>query len=1059
MKKFFVVCCLLLVMGINLSAQSKGFVSCEGKNFEEVRKSKSFVRTLAIFLLASFLNLFAQQNSYKLERFTINNGISNNSINCIIQTKDGYLWIATKDGLNRYDGQTFKIFKTNSFDETSLPENYIMYLYEDRNNNLWIGTWGLGICKYDPFHESFIKIDKSVNNDFVQAIEEDEAGNIWFGTTLNGLKKYNPSTGIISMFNSKTACSFFLPTDNITSLYFENKNNLWLGTWGSGIIKFDPVRGMISHFVHEDSKTNSITNDKVWFIAKADSNSLFISTNSGLDLFEPKKNLFIHSPQISVDYKQRFATAIRQTLVDHTGKLWIGSYDYQGLFVLSSGESFNSSFVHLINEDDDPYSLICQRIRWLYEDRQNNIWIGTEDGLNKLPKTKAFQQFKYKPTRKNTLGGRVTSSIFEGRNNNLWVGFGGSGFDKIDLKTDRITHFKNRTETSNSLSTNDVISLIEDRNGIVWIATSNGGLNRYNPSTNTFKHFMYNPSNLNSIKSNWVQQILETSDNLLLVGTNDGLQIFDRKTELFKSFSIAIGAEGAKIPEIFSVNSLYEDNQKNIWIGTWLDGLFRYDPVAKKISHYVPDSKRNSISGNKISSIVEDSKGYIWIGTFSNGLNKLDKLSGKFTFYNTSNGLPNDCVFGILEDENNFIWISTMKGLAKLNPSTGIFRVYDVEDGLVNNQFNWHAYHKNAQGKMYFGGISGFVSFLPGSITIEDHTPIVALTSFKVFDKEAILQRSLPTTHEITLEHNQNFFSIDFTALDLTPVYKHQFAYMLEGIDPQWVHSGSRTTAFYTDIKYGSYRFLVKASNADGIWGAPTSISLKILPALWQTWWFRTISIGLIISLFFAGYRFRVNQLLKIEKIRFSIASDLHDEIGSNLSSISVDSQSLMSSPTLNESERELSIDISKTAKETVDAMRDIIWFINPKNDMNEDIIFKMKQTAAKHLSNMEWSFEASEDARIDLFNLDVRRNIFLLYKEALTNVVHHSMAKKCLIVISGNQKNFLLSIQDDGIGFDLKDFKSTNGIRSMEARAQKVNGKLNIESNPNRGTKIELVI
>ena len=1023
------------------------------------KKTKTLVRFLSTLIFFSFLTLFSQQSNYKLDRFTINNGLSNNSINCIIQTKDGYLWIATKDGLNRYDGQTFKIFKTNSSDKTSLPENYIMYLYEDKKNNLWVGTWGLGICKYDPFHESFIRVDKTTNDDFVQSIEEDEEGNIWYGTTHNGLKKYNPQTSIITSFNSKSVGNLFLPADNITSLYFENRNSLRLATWDSGIIKIEPERGMISQIIHDDSKTYSLANNKVWFIDKADSNSLFVSTNTGLDLFQPNTNLFIHSPNIPANYKLLFRTAFRQTLVDHSGKLWIGSYDYQGLFVLSHDDSFNPSFIHLVNEDDDPFSLICQRIRWLYEDKQNNIWIGTEDGLNKLPKTKAFQQYKYMPSRKNTLGGRVTSSIFEGRHNTLWVGFGGDGFDRIDLKTNQITHFKQHSEIAGSLNTNDVISLMGDRNGIIWIATSNGGLNKYNPYTNSFKHFMNDPSNPNSIKSNWVQQIIETSDNLFLVGTNDGLQVFDRSTELFRSFSSSIGSEGAKIPELISVNSLYEDNQKNIWIGTWLDGLFCYDYVTKKISHYFPDFKPNSISGNKISSIMQDSHGYIWIGTFSNGLNKLDKRNGKFTYYNISNGLPNDCVFGILEDENNFIWISTMKGLAKLNPSTSTFRVYDVDDGLVNNQFNWHAYFKNSQGKMYFGGISGFVSFFPGSIKIEEQTPIVALTSFKVFDKEATLQRSLSTIQDITLEHNQNFFSLNFTALDLTPMYKHQFSYMLEGVDPQWVHSGSRTTAFYTDIKNGSYRFLVKASNADGKWGTPTSLRIKILPAWWQTWWFRTISIGLIISMFFAGYRYRVNQLLKIEKIRFSIASDLHDEIGSNLSSISVDSQSLMSSTTLNRSEKELAIDISKTARETVEAMRDIIWFINPKNDLNEDIIFKMKQTAAKHLSNMEWSFEATEGVRIDWFNLDIRRNIFLLYKEALTNVVHHSKAKKCNIVISGNQKNFSLSIHDDGIGFELMEFKSTNGIRSMNARAQKMNGKLDIISSPNNGTKVELVI
>ncbi|MDP3580741.1 MAG: two-component regulator propeller domain-containing protein, partial [Ignavibacteria bacterium] len=1003
-------------------------------------------------ILLLFQSILAQQSNFKFERFTINNGLSNNSVNCVLQTKDGYLWIATKDGLNRFDGQSFKVFKKNASQKNSLPENYIMFLYEDSKNILWVGAWGFGLCKYDPIQESFIRVDKTNNNDFVQCIEEDSDGNIWYGTTLNGLKKYNPKTNSITVYNSSSPAGKKIPATNVTSIHFENRNTLWIATWGSGLIKFNLTNGRFEQFKKDNGK-NCIADNLVWWISNAKGNLLYISTDSGLDLFDTGNNSFTHHPGISKENQQALTTSVRQALTDHTGKLWIGTYNYQGMYVVSNHATYGSSFVRLLNEDDDPYSLICQRIRWLYEDKQKNIWIGTEDGLNKLPKTKDFEQFKYMPSREYSLGGRVVSSIYEGRNNILWVGFGGNGFDKINLKTNQITHFKSGSPGSNTLNVSDVISLIEDSEGIIWIGTNSGGLNRYNPKTNSFKSYMTNSANPHSIKSNWVQQILETSDGQLLVGTNDGLQIFDRNLEKFELFSPEVNSGSSKIPNLFSVNSLYEDKQKNIWIGTWLDGLFRYDPTVKRIFHYSPSTQYNSISGNKISSIIQDSKENIWIGTFSNGLNRFDKSNGKLTYYNTSNGLPNDCVFGILEDAKGLIWISTMKGLAKLNPANGVFRVYDVEDGLVHNQFNWHAYHKNTKGKMYFGGIEGFVSFFPDSIKKEEKTPNVVLTSFKVFDKEAPLPRSLPTTHEIILEHNQNFFSIDFTALDLTPVYKHQFAYMLEGIDPQWVNSGPRTTAFYTDIKHGTYRFLVRATNADGVWGAPTSLSIKIYPAWWNTWWFRIIMFGLIVGIIFAGYRYRINQLLKIEKIRFSIASDLHDEIGSNLSSISVDSQSLMLSPTLNNSEKELSVDISKTAKATVDAMRDIIWFINPKNDVNEDIIFKMKQTAAKLLSNLEWCFEASPDARLDSFNLDVRRNIFLLYKEVLTNVINHSKAKKCTIVISGSPKHFSLSIEDDGQGFDLKDFKGSTGIRSMEARALKMNAKLNIVSSLNNGT------
>lgn len=1015
------------------------------------------INILGIISLLSQL-VFSQSSSYKLERFTINNGLSNNSVNCVLQTHDGYLWIATKDGLNRFDGQTFKVFKKNASQKNSLPENYIMYLYEDSKQTLWIGTWGFGLCRYDKIQEEFIRVDKSNNNDFVQSIVEDTDGNLWYGTTLNGLKKYNPITNEIVTYNSKSEKSNRIPADNVTSTFFQDENTLWLSTWGSGLIKLNPNTGYAEQF-KKRGKINSLSNNLVWQIEKADSNLLYISTDSGLFLFDTRSNSFIQHPNIKEEYHNLLTTSVRHTIKDHSGRIWIGTYNYQGLMVLSNRDRNEYTFEHLLNLDDDPYSLICQKIRWLYEDKHNNIWIGTEDGLNKLPKTKAFEQFKYMPNRNGSLGGRVVSSIYEGKKGILWVGFGGNGFDKIDLRTNSITHFKSNPQSNNALKADDVIELIEDRNGIIWIGTSNGGLTRYNPKENSFKNYMVNQANLFSIKSNWVQQILETTDGNLLVGTNDGLQIFDRRSEKFKTYNPLVNSKEVLIPDLISVNSLYEDKQKNIWIGTWLDGLYRYDPEAQIIKHYAPNAQYNSISGNKISSIIQDNKGNIWIGTFSNGLNKLDKHTEIFSHYNTSNGLPNDCVFGILEDEKGLIWISTMNGLAKLNPADGNFRIYDIEDGLVHNQFNWHAYHKNAKGKMYFGGINGFVSFFPSSIKKEWTTPNVVLTSFKVFDKEAPLPRSLPTTNEINLSHDQNFFSIDFTALDLTPIYKHQFAYMLEGIDPQWVHSGTRTTAFYTDIKHGNYRFLVKATNSDGVWGNPTSLNLRINPSWWNTWWFKIIVTGFIVSIIFAAYRYRVTQLLKIEKIRFSIASDLHDEIGSNLSSISVDSQSLMSSPTLNNSERELSIDISKTAKATVDAMRDIIWFINPKNDVNEDIIFKMKQTAAKLLSNLEWSFNASADARLDSFNLEVRRNIFLLYKEALTNVVNHSKANKCFVTISRNSKYFSLIIEDNGIGFELRDFRSSTGIRSMEARAKKINSKLIVSSSINQGTRIELII
>ena len=600
----------------------------------------------------------------------------------------------------------------------------------------------------------------------------------------------------------------------------------------------------------------------------------------------------------------------------------------------------------------------------------------------------------------------------------------------------------------------------KDKNGILWIGTSYGGLNRFDPETGKFKVYRNTKTDNSSLKSDWVQQILETSDGKFLVGTNDGLQLFDRRTEKFFEYQPENVNDKVKLPRIFSVNSLFEDRSGDIWIGTWLDGLFRYESKKQFLHHYKPiagDIK--SLSASKVSFISEDSKGNIWIGTHSGGFNKFDKAAQIFTRFTTRDGLPNDVVFGILEDESGFLWISTMKGLAKFDPEKKSFRVYDQADGIIHNQFNWHASYKDKYGKMYFGGNNGFILFDPKTILIDTVQSQIALTSFKVFDKEATLPQSLPTIKEVTLNYNQNFFSIEFAALDMAPAHKHTYSYKLEGIDPDWINSDFRTTAYYTDIDPGEYKFLVKASNADKIWSDPIALSIIIKPAWWMTWWFKLIIVLAITFTGFLLYRFRVNQLLKIERIRYDIASDLHDEIGSNLSSISVDGQLLQKSDSLTEKERELSFDISKTAAQTLDAMRDIIWFINPKNDESEDITFKMKETASRLLGGIEWSFNASGNIRFEYFSLEQRRNIFLIYKEALTNVIRHSNAKKCNVNLVNNSDNLTINVKDNGDGFDFEKVRKNTGILSMLKRAEKIKGNLTFESKPGEGTSVNLVI
>jgi ligand-binding sensor domain-containing protein len=1007
----------------------------------------------------------AQFRSFAFERLTIEDGLSNNSINCMLQTSDGFLWIATKDGLNRYNGRTFKVFKNIPLDSTSLPENYVMSLLESRDGSLWVGTWGGGLCKYNAMYETFSRGDSpSPLDDYIQCIYEDQQNNLWYGTTTGGLNLLNRKIGSVTSYHTKLKGKNLFPADNITFIIEDKKGFLWIGTWNNGLIQFNPQTETFKQFTHDDSNIHSIANNGVWHLLNDDDKYLWLSTFSGIDVFDLNTYKITHQPNFSVEEKNRLTTPIRQILKDHFGKYWIGTYDYRGLFYYDkTGErkrSGNNILNAFLNEEDNPNSISADRIRWLYEDRNNNLWIGTEDGLNKLPATKQFLQYRHFPLRETSLGGRVVSSFCEGENNSLWVGFGGMGFDKIDLNSSSISHFNHYTDKQHSLSNYDVVTLYEDKRGLVWIGTQYGGLNLFNPKTGVVKHYLHDAKKSNSIISNWVQQILEIRKGQFLIGTNDGLQIFNREKESFTPYKPDLKNGAGSFPSALSVNALFEDSEENLWIGTWLDGLYRYSPDEQKLSHFVPDVRNSfSLSSSKVTAIIEDSKGFIWVGTHSGGVNKFDKKTGKFYHFSTYNGLPNDVVFGVQEDKGGNLWVSTLNGLAKYSPTSNTFRVYDVFDGLVHNQFNWRASYKSKSGEMYFGGMNGFVSFYPDLIKVDTILSPITFTSFHVFDKEVVLPKALASMKEIVLNHDQNFISIEFAVLDFVPKLKHSFAYMLKGVDPGWVNAGSRTTAFYTDLRQGKYTFFVKASNADFVWSQPISLSIIVLPAWWTTWWFRLIVVIAVILIGIFIYEYRVNQLLKIERIRYDIASDLHDEIGSNLSSISVDGQMLLRSNTLNQIERELSSDISKTAMETIDAMRDIIWFINPKNDAGEDIIFKMKETAAKLLVGLEWSFNSSPGIRLDLFSLEVRRNIFLIYKEVLTNVIRHSAAKKCSIDLLKEPYILKIIIQDDGKGFDIEKVKKNYGLLSIQKRADNIKAVLEVTSKLGNGTLVILKV
>ena len=1013
---------------------------------------------LLILLPASLCR--ASNSSLIFERLTINDGLSNNSINDVLQTRDGYIWIATKDGLNRYDGQHFRVFKHNPFETNSVPENYVYCLLESSDSTLWVGTWGGGLCRYDPGDEGFYRVDRPESqDDYIQCLFQDHEGFLWYGTLEGGFNRLEIQTGRIAAWGRNLDQPAGFPSDNISAIVEDNHHRLWLSTLDAGILSFNPADSTFEAFRHDPRDEGSLSADAVSHLGLDGERYLWISTDLGVNRLDLENRRIVRDPGVPEKYRAYVQTPIRQILRDSRGRLWIGTYEYRGLFLVEEGTG-GPVMRHLRHEADDPGSLISDRIRWLYEDRRGNLWIGTEDGLNKLPANQPFRQMTFRPMRPNSLGGKIVSSIHPGRDSVLWIGFNGAGFDRLDLRSGAITHFKPDPGRLNALSNEDVVTLYQERSGILWVGTSRGGLNRYDPATGRFRHYRHEKDNPASLRSDWIQQILETRSGLFLVGTNNGLQLFDRKKESFRSYTPRGNVSQEALPPEISVNALYEDREGEIWIGTWLDGLWRYHPRSGDLYHYMPvPGDTASLSSSKITWISEDSQGAIWIATHSGGINRFDRKSGRFTACTTRNGLPNDVAFGILEDGMGRIWVSTFKGLVRLDQRSKSVRVYDVHDGLTTDQFNWRACCKTGAGWMYFGGLDGLIWFHPDSVRIEKSPPPVVLRSFRIFNRESALPRGRGRDTAIVLRHDQNFFSFEYAALDIAPQHKHRYAYRLAGIDPEWVQAGSGQTASYTDIDPGSYTFSVKACNADGVWSEPVILPIRILPAWWMTWWFKAAAGLALLSGIWLLYRSRVNHLLQIHRMRFDIAGDLHDEIGSNLSSISVETQLLLASPSLAKEQREQLNDISETARETMEAIRDIVWFINPRNDLMEDLQLKLRETAGRLLAGMEWSLELSPQLHFEELDLEVRRNLFLIYKEALTNIVRHSGADSCRIRLSDSSAGYELEIRDNGRGFDAGRAHNESGLLNMHRRAARIKSVLEVTSSPGEGTQIRLVI
>ncbi|RKZ79416.1 MAG: hypothetical protein DRR19_24975, partial [Candidatus Parabeggiatoa sp. nov. 1] len=818
----------------------------------------TYLKIITLLILIISLSTYAQKPEIKFEHLSRKNGLSQSTVYTILQDSKGFMWFGTQDGLNKYDGYTFTHYRHDPQNPDSLSNSFILSIYEDRTGTLWIGTDGGGLDKYDRHQDKFVHYQNdpqnpdSLSSDVVLGIYEDSAGILWFSTYDGGLNKFDRQQDKFVHYRHDPQNPHSLSSDAVWPIYEDSTGTLWVGADSDGLNKFVREQNQFVRYRHDPQNPDSLSSDKITAIYEDKTGKLWIGTDGGgINLFDREQNQFVRYQNDSQNPNSLSNDTVWSIYEESTGGLWIGTDGGLNQF-----DREQNQFMHYLHDPQNPNSLSSNYVMKIDQDRAGALWIGTDGGsLNKFdPQQDKFVHYFHDPQNPNTLSHNTVSSIYQDSTGALWVGTLGGGLNQFDHNRAQVTHYRNDPQNPDSLSHDEVWSIYEDRTGTLWIGTFGGGLNKFDRLQNQFVHYLPEPQNPDSLSNDKVSAIYEDKTGTLWIGTREGLNQFDREQNKFVHYRFDPQNPDSLSED--SILSIYEDRRGILWIGTQGGGLNKFDrQTGKFVPYFHNPQNSDSISHNEVSAIYEDKTGALWIATLGGGLNQFDPKNETFVHYREQDGLANDVVYGILEDNKGYLWLSTNKGLSKFNPKTKTFRNYDVLDGLQSNEFR-AAYYKSQRGELYFGGINGFNGFDPERVKDNPYIPPIVITDFKIFNKPVTigegspLQQHISVTHEITLSYKQSFFSFEFAALNFLQPTKNKYKYQLEGLDKDWNEIGTRRNAYYTSVPHGTYVFRVKGSNNDGVWNEQgTAIKIIVLPPPWKTWWAYTLYLITILAI------------------------------------------------------------------------------------------------------------------------------------------------------------------------------------------------------------------
>ncbi len=834
---------------------------------------------LGIFLILLCLIVNAQNDTYKFKSITTDNGLSTGTVNCVFKDSRGFIWIGTIDGLNLYDAYSIKTLKHDPKNPNSISGNIVTSIAEDSLGRLWIGTRNNGITLYDLKTESFknywtneVDSEGSLQNDFVKQIYIDKSNRILVATKGGGLSVYNWESDNFTTYLHNSSDASSISNNNVFSIIEDSPGTFWIGLHSGGVDKFNYDEGTFEKFTYDDDYNSILTDRKPLF--KDSNNNLWIGTDGTglykLDVNTGQFRRYTYDPYAIGGLQMNIITSFYE---DKDGNIWIGT-DGAGINILNPN---TDQFKYLKNDILDPQSLTSDAIYQIYEDNSGIIWVSTfRGGVNTYsPFRYKFKLYEKRPNDPNSLSFNSVIALHEGNDGSIWMGTDGGGLDRLNPNTGIIRHYTYSPSNQNSLSGNVIKSIYQDSYGILWLGTYAAGLTRFDIQNNRFRRYFPDPEDQGSISDKNVWAINEDEDGELFFGLlGGGLAKYDRLNDSFIHFSH--NPSNAQSISSNFVIVLFNDSKGNFWVGTEDNGLNLFDKNTGTFTRFIHDPENpSSIPSNNIKALHEDENGNLWIGT-ANGFGVLDINDFSIEIPAINNQLPNPVINGIHQDQNQNFWIATNKGLVKYSLLDSTLVVFNQADGLQGNEFNYtSSVTSRFSGKMYFGGLKGVNEFDPQTIKLSDFNPQIVLTNLSLFDNSisygdtinghVLLDKSLHYTDQIDLTHMENVLSIDFAALDYTSPERNKYEYILKGFDEDWkkVNSDKRE-ATYTNLDAGEYTLIIRGTNSDGLWSENERVlSISVLPPWWNTWWFRSIALFIIVFTLFIAYQWRVRELKK----------------------------------------------------------------------------------------------------------------------------------------------------------------------------------------------------